>query len=327
MTPEEIIALGRKFMESRIFLTAAELDVFTILAKRSMSAREAADALKVTERGITILLDALASMGLLEKNTDMYHCPAGVASSLSTESPGTIIPMIRHNVGGWKRWSNLTEIVRHGMDDNKTMGFLDNESELEAFIGAMHVVAYNLAPGIVSAIRPGQAKKLLDIGGASGSYTQAFLEAFPGMTATLFDLPPVIKIAERRLSGTGLLQRITLVPGNFYLDELPQGYDLVLLSAIIHQNSTEQNIALYRKIYRALVPGGRIIIRDHVMTPDHTQPARGALFAVNMLVGTQGGGTYSFEEIRESLEVAGFINVRLIQPDERMNGLVEGFRP
>ena len=213
------------------------------------------------------------------------------------------------------------------MDDNKTMGFLDNESELEAFIGAMHVVAYNLAPGIVSAIRPGQAKKLLDIGGASGSYTQAFLEAFPGMTATLFDLPPVIKIAERRLSGTGLLQRITLVPGNFYLDELPQGHDLVLLSAIIHQNSTEQNIALYRKIYRALVPGGRIIIRDHVMTPDHTQPARGALFAVNMLVGTQGGGTYSFEEIRESLEVAGFINVRLIQPDERMNGLVEGFRP
>ena len=79
-----------------------------------------------------------------------------------------------------------------------------------------------------------------------------------------------------------------------------------MLSAIIHQNSFEQNVELYRKIYRALQPGGRIVIRDHVMSSDHTQPASGALFAVNMLVGTREGRTYSFEEIKASLESAGF---------------------
>lgn len=327
ISPDELLALGRKFMESRIFLTAAELDVFTLLAEKSMSAVDVADNLKVTVRGITILLDAVVSMGLLGKESGKYACPSEVAVLLSKESPRSIVPMIKHNIGGWMRWSGLTDIVRNGTDKTKPLVFDNNESEQEAFIGAMHVIAYKMAPGIVSAIQPGNAAKLLDIGGASGSYTQAFLEAYPGMIATLFDLPPVIKMAERRLAGTGLLNRITLVAGDFYKEELPAGHDLALLSAIIHQNSPEQNIDLYKKIYRALLPGGRLVIRDHIMSPDHTQPAGGTFFAVNMLVVTPGGTTYSFEEIRLSLESAGFIKIKLIQPDERMNGLVEGFKP
>ena len=128
------------------------------------------------------------------------------------------------------------------------------------------------------------------------------------------------------LTDTDLIDRITFVPGNYYKDELPKDHDLALLSAIIHQNSPEQNIELYRKIYRALEPGGRLIIRDHIMSPDHTQPIGGALFAVNMLIVTPGGRTYSFEEIKASLESAGFTKVNLIQPDEQMNGLIEGFK-
>ncbi|MBI4763491.1 MAG: methyltransferase domain-containing protein [Deltaproteobacteria bacterium] len=191
----------------------------------------------------------------------------------------------------------------------------------------MQVIASKMAPGIVAAIKPGKAKKLLDIGGGSGSYTQAFLDASPGLIATIFDLPSVINLAQRRLASAGLLDRIKLVAGDFYKDELPTGHDLALLSAIIHQNSPEQNIELYRKIFRALLPGGRLVIRDHVMSSDHTQPASGVFFAVNMLVVTSGGGTYSFDEIKSSLESAGFIKVNLIQPDQRMNGLVEGFKP
>ena len=286
MTPESILSLGRKFMESRIFLTAAELDLFSLLANDPLSAGEIARALKVTERGVTILLDATVSMGLLEKNDGTYRCPAEVAALLSRESPASVMPMIKHTVGIWRRWSDLTEIVRTGTTRARPSVFDSSAVEQEAFIGAMHVIAYRLAPGIVAAIRPGSARALLDIGGASGSYTQTFLEACPDMKATLFDLQPVIEIARRRLAGTAVMDRVALVAGDFYEDELPGGHDLALLSAIIHQNSTEQNIELYRKILRALVPGGRLVIRDHVMSPDHTQPATGAFFAVNMLVGT-----------------------------------------
>jgi len=246
---------------------------------------------------------------------------------LSKESPTSIMAIIMLASGGWKRWSGLTDIVRRGKDEINGTALSIKESEREAFSSAMHARARTMAPSIVAAIRPGEARKLLDIGGGSGAYTQAFLEASPGLTATIFDLPSVINMARRRLAATGLLNRIQLVSGDFCKDELPTGHDLTLLSAIIHQNSPEKNIELYRKIFRALQPKGRLVIRDHVMSSDHTQPTSGAFFAVNMLVVTAGGQTYSFEEIKSSLELAGFIDVSLIQPDERMTGLVEGFKP
>jgi len=326
MTPFAIMSLVSKFQESRIFLTAADMDIFTLLAKNPMSAQEIANRLEATVRGVTILLDAVVSMGLLEKKEDKYDCPVEVASMLSKESPTSMLPVVMLAIGGWKRWSDLTGIVYRG---NRSRGtpFDIKESEQEAFTGAMHAIAYRMAPSIVAAIKPGKARKLLDIGGGSGAYTQAFLEASPALTATIFDLPSVINIARRRLATTGLLDRIQLVAGDFCKDELPTGHDLALLSAIIHQNSPEQNIELFRKILRALQPEGRLVIRDHVMSSDHTKPTSGAFFAVNMLVVTAGGRTYSFEEMKSALGSAGFIKVNLIQPDERMTGLVEGFKP
>jgi Dimerisation domain len=112
MTPFGIMSLVSKFQESRIFLTAAEMDVFTLLAKKPMSAQEIADRLEATVRGVTILLDAVVSMGLLEKKEEKYHCPAEVASIMSKESPTSIMPIVMLATGGWKRWSDLTDIVR-----------------------------------------------------------------------------------------------------------------------------------------------------------------------------------------------------------------------
>ncbi len=326
MTPDAILGLARAFMESRVLLTAVELDVFTTLAKRSMTAREVADALGNDLRGTTTLLDALAGIGLLEKEHGSFHCPPGAAELLSRESPGSLLPMLSHSAALWRRWSALTDVVRHGKPAQPAEPE-QREKDREAFIGAMHTIGARMAAEVVAAVRPGDAARLLDVGGASGTYTQAFLEACPTMRATLFDLPPVVEIARRRLSSTGVIDRVTFVAGDFDRDELPRGHDLALLSAIIHQNSPEQNVELFRKIRKALQPGGRLVIRDHVMRPDHTQPARGALFAVNMLVGTHGGGTYSFEEISGGLASAGFTAISLLQADERMNGLVEGFTP
>jgi predicted O-methyltransferase YrrM len=326
-TPESILGTGRRFIESRILLTAAELGVFDALAEKPHTGSEAAHRLDATERGIVILLDALAAMGLLTKEGDRYSCPPDIARFLTSASPASVLPMLKHSAALWRRWSDLTAIVRRGSGKTMPSIYESDEVDAEAFIMAMHVVASMTAPAIVAAAAAGNAKKLLDIGGATGTYSQAFLEASPGMTATVFDLPQVIQIAEKRLAGTRVCDRIALVPGDFYLDELPAGHDLALLSAIIHQNSMEQNGALFAKIFRALAPGGRLLIRDHVMEPDRTSPAAGALFAVNMLVGTPGGGTYTYEELRDSLESAGFAGVRLIQAGERMDGLVEGFKP
>jgi len=318
--------MSRAFMESRILLTAAELDLFTLLEHAPMTLPEIMKKTKTQAHGMAILLDALAAVGLLEKTDNRYLCPPAVAAILSSKAPESVLPMVMHSVGLWRRWSNLTEIVQKGSPVNAPARF-DEEGQMEAFIHAMHVVARRLAGTVVAAIKPGNAKNLLDVGGATGTYAEAFLRAAPEMRATIFDQPDVIEMARRRLSDSGLLDRITLVSGDFYRDELPGGHDLALLSAIIHQNDRKQNSELYRKVNRSLAPGGRIVIRDHVMSPDRTAPVSGAIFAVNMLAATPGGNSYTFAEIREGLETAGFERVHQIQPDERMNGLVEGFKP
>jgi predicted O-methyltransferase YrrM len=155
----------------------------------------------------------------------------------------------------------------------------------------------------------------------------AFLNAVPELKATLFDTPEVIEMARQRLGKEGVLDRVDLVGGDYNRDALPAGHDLAFLSAIIHQNTAEQNVSLYRKVWDALLPGGRIVIRDHIMSPDRTRPRSGAVFAVNMLVAGTGGNSYTYDEIETSLREAGFSAVRLLHEDAKMAGLVEGVKP
>lgn len=325
---ESIPALVRGFRESRVLLTAAQLDLFTHLERTPRSAAQVTAHLRGDPRAVAILLDALAALDLLRKSGGRYRCPPAVARLLSSRSPHTILPMALHSASLWERWSELTGLVRGDPKARARAHAPRGPERMEAFIGAMDAIARVRAPELVEAVRPGEARSFLDIGGASGTYTIAFLRASPHLQATLFDLPPVIVLARRRLARQGLLRRVTLVAGDFYRDPLPERHDLALLSAIIHQNSRSQNVALYGKALRALRPGGRLIVRDHVMNPDRTRPRDGAIFAVNMLCGTTAGGTYTFREIREDLKAAGFGRVRLLQRgDDRMNGVVEALRP
>ncbi len=317
--------MARQFMEARVFLSGAELGLFELLASKAMTAEEITSKKDLDPRGATILLDALTAMGLLEKTHDLYACPAPIAAMLTPSSPDSVMPMVLHVAGLWHRWSGITDIVR-GIPATNATGTFDGEGQLAAFIGAMHVIGARMAPEVVKAVEPGDAKALLDVGGASGTYTEAFLRACPNMCATLFDRAPVVELARVRLANSGLMDRIAITAGDFYEDQLPSGHDLVFLSAIIHQNSPEENVDLYRKCRHAMLSGGRLVIRDHIMQPDHVRPVSGAMFAVNMLAATPGGGTYTFDEIRATLEEAGFNRVRQMQTGDLMNGLIEAFK-
>ncbi len=322
---QEILALSRNFMECRVLLTGAELNIFKLLAEPA-SSRDVAQNQDWHERPLTVLLDALSAMGLLMKSGSRYQTDPDLLPYLRLDSPQSVLPMIRHAATIWNNWSNLTSIVTETGGVERAPGRFGDPEDRKAFIGAMHVVAREIAPNIVKAI-PGSARRLLDVGGGSGSYTLAFLKAHPDMTATLFDLPEVVGMARTRITEAGLMDRVIFAAGDFYKDMLPPGHDLAMVSAIIHMNSAEQNLALYKKIWDALVPGGRIVIRDHVMNQNKTAPKSGALFAINMLVGTPGGGTYTYEEIQTGLIAAGFEKVQLLQKADRMMGLVQAGKP
>lgn len=326
-SPEEVLRLSQNFMESRILLSGAELNLFTILNPTPLSAQEVASRIGADLRALTVLLDALSAMDLLVKKSETYQCAKSVSPFLSEDAPNSVLPMVLHADHLWQRWSGLTDVVRSTIVSKGAVKSSRSPEELRAFIGAMHIIAAPRADEIVAATNPGSSKTLLDVGGASGTYTIAFLKAVPEMKATLFDKPEVVDMARERLNKAGLLNRVTLVPGDFYQDEFPYGHDLAFVSAIIHQNNLEQNLDLFNKVFRSLNRGGRILIRDHIMEADRTRPRDGAIFAVNMLLGTPGGSTYTYEEIKTGLLQAGFTNVHLLKKGEHMDALVEALKP
>lgn len=326
-TAEEVLALGRSYQGAAVLAAAADLDLFSALATAPRSAAELARARRCDRRGLTILLDALAALRLLEKSGGRYALPAALGALLNPDHPQSVLAMAQHQANCLRNWAQLARVVKTGRAAERVPSVRGEAGDKEAFIGAMHNVSAPEADQIIQAVQPLQFGHLLDVGGASGTWTIAFLRACPSAQATLFDLPHVIPMARRRLAAAGLSRRVKFVPGDFMSDPLPRGADLAWVSAIVHQNSRAQNRALFAKMSQALKPGGRIAIRDILMEETRTQPVAGALFAVNMLVATEGGGTFTFDELREDLESAGFTQASVLRRDEGMNSVVVARRP
>jgi SAM-dependent methyltransferase len=308
------------FWASRVILTAAELDVFTHLDGRPMTSAECAQETGSDSRATDRLLNALVALDLLQKHGHVFSLSArGVF--LSSKHPETVLPSLLHYAGLWESWSQLTAVVREGRPAKRTVRTM-NDTSRRAFIGAMDVAGLKLSRQIADSFDATHFKRLLDIGGASGTYTIAFLRRYPSMTAVLFDLPPIVDIARQRIQAEGLADRVLLAPGDYNEDPLPSGCDVALLSAVIHQNSPVQNRDLFRKIQGALEPDGALLIRDFVMDPSRTAPKGGTLFALNMLVNTDAGDTYTIDEIGDSLRDVGFIDIQLLRGSNQQSDLV-----
>lgn len=326
LIPFDVWKMSSGFQTARIILSASELGVFEALSSGAKDAKKIARLCRSSVRGMEYILDALAAIEVLQKHRNQFRLPKQLVAALSPDSEQSILPILRHSSSMWFKWHCLTKVVRTGKpaDCLKEID-KDTKDKRAAFIGAMHAIAVGrgIAHHIAKDCRVAKkCKRLLDIGGASGTYSVAFLNVYPKLKATIFDLPDVIPMAKTRIEKTRFAKRIDFCEGDFDSDALPKGHDLALLSAIIHQNSRKENRKLYKKIYSALDKGGALIIRDHVMSDDRVRPVLGAVFAINMLVATEGGGTYTFKEIKEDLGSAGFSNVRLIRKGEHMDSLV-----
>lgn len=321
-TRDRLLELARSYQSAAVFAAAADLDLFSALAGEPLTATALARKLGADVRALTILLDALTALQFLVKDSERYSLPPGSDAFLTAAGTDSILAMAQHQANCLRRWVQLARVVKTGQPAERIPGARGAAGDRESFIGAMHNVSAPSADQIVRAIQPLQLHHLLDVGGASGTWTMAFLRACPSAKATLFDLPDVLPMARCRLTEARLAERVQLVGGDFTTDTLPQGADLAWVSAIVHQNSREQNRRLFANVFQSLLPAGRIAIRDILMDPSRTHPVAGALFAVNMLVGTEGGGTFTFEELRQDLEAAGFVGPAVVRSDEGMNSIV-----
>lgn len=324
-TAQDVLEIARGFQAACVMTAAAELDLFDVLAETPpMTAEALAEKIQADPRATAMLADALTAMELLAKDGGRYSLAPGVARTLTEAGDQSVAAMARHSACCLRSWAELARAVKTGRSVERGQSIRGAERDRESFIEAMDNVSRPSAGPLVAAIGPPKFDHLLDVGGGPGTWTIAFLRAMPTATATLLDLPEVIPIARRHVAAAGMSGRVSFAAGDFNADPaLPGGADLAWVSAIVHQNSRVENRELFAKVHAALADGGQILIRDVVMDESRTSPPQGAMFAVNMLVNTPGGGTFTFAELGEDLRSAGFADPVLLHRDEFMNSVVQ----
>ncbi len=322
--PDDLMQTLRSFQDCRVILTAIELDLFSAVGSGA-SARETARKIAADPRATEILLNALCALRLVTKANGIFHNTPVSSRYFVAGSPDYARDSLMHTVNLWSRWSNLTECVRAGTSAGRSEASDRGTEWTRFFIAAMDRNARERAPQVVRAIGVEGRKRMLDVGGGSAAYSIAFCRASTALEAEVFDLPAVLDLTRRYIDAAGLTDRIRTRAGDLLESSLGSGYDLVLVSQVCHSLSEAENLELLKKCHSALTPGGTLAIQEFILEADKTAPKWAALFAINMLVGTRAGNTYSEDEYIGWLKQTGFRETRRIRMPGP-SGLVLGTR-
>jgi SAM-dependent methyltransferase len=293
---KEFTRLWGGFRASRVILTANNLRVFENIGK-GRSAADLAAVLKTDPRATEILLDAVASLGLLSKKGETYRLSPPAKQFLLPDSPWYQGDMLRHADTLWKNWSGLDNVVSTGVPNRR------GDRLHDVFIRAMHNNAVLRVKAVVDALDLRSVRTALDLGGGPGTYSVALAKR--GIDVTLFDLPDTLEVAQE-LIRQSRAKNISFRAGDFHFDNIGSGYDLAFLSQVLHSNSEAEALALLGRVHDALAPNGRIAIHEFTLNEDRASPVPGALFSVNMLVNTSGGRSYTPREMKGWLTSVGF---------------------
>ena len=309
--PDDLQQTINGFRESRALLTAIELDVFSAVDTGG-DAQTVAAKLGTDPRATESLLNALVALEVLAKRDGTFRNTPVAARYLVAGAEHDSRAALLHSAHLWSRWSSLTECVRRGTSVTTDGGSRGDAEWTTAFIAAMHKNARLRAPLVARAVGLDGVRRVLDLGGGSGAYAIAFAQARADLTADVLDLATVVPIAQRHIDEAGLTRRVKTQAGDLNDDRYGIGYDLVFVSAICHMNGPDENRRMLGKVFAALASAGRVVIQDFVLNADKTEPKTGALFALNMLVGTAAGSTYSEAEYVDWLRGAGFEEPRRV---------------
>jgi len=311
----QLATLAGGHAEARAIQVALKLGVFEALKDAGLAGSDLAAAIGCNQRATALLANALAALGLLAAAGDRY--------SLTETSRRLLVESAREYLGGmilfdealWETWGKLEDSIRSGRPARPPDMYQTARIETERFIRAMDSLVRARGDAVWAAgyLDLGFARMIVDLGGGPGTYLAEFLRRYPDARGALWDLPATLEVARRilREREPRVLERIEMRTVDYLEGELPGPADVIFMSNIIHSEDEPTNAALMGKCFRALAPGGLIVIKDHIMNRDLTEPGAGAVFSLYLLLTTR-GRDYSLDEVSGWLLAAGFAEIRAI---------------
>ncbi len=263
------------------------------------------------------LLDAAVGIGLLTRTDQGYANTPAAAVYLCSTSPRRVTGYLNYsNAVLWKLWDHLEDAVREGTHRWKqTYGwegpifsqFFKNAEHKREFLMGMHGQGMMSSPQVVSAFDLGRFGRLVDLGGATGHLAVAACQRYPGLRAVVFDLPEVVPLTRELLAQTPVADRVEVVAGDFFTDELPVG-DLYALGRIVHDWAEPKIDKLLARIHARLPAGGALLLAEKLLDDDRSGPRWALMQSLNMLVCTE-GKERTLAEYEALLQRAGFREV------------------
>lgn len=304
VAPDPIFHIASGFMAAKHLFVANEIGIFEHLGAGSATLEELARRVGVPTRPVRIVVDAMVALGLVERFEDRYRNAPVAEIYLTGLGRVDLRAFLRywHHIH-YPRVARLEDAVRTGRHVF-AQGFTDEEQRLYSEGVESHTALH--ANALAATYDFSRHRRVLDLGGGTGSLMEVVLAKFPHLESTLYDFPRVIEIARRRLIGSPFEKRVRVVEGDLLKDPIPDGHDLILLSGVNHLLSPEHNVELFRRVRERVADGARLLLADTWTDPTHTRPLVPVLMAGTFLITSGEGDVYSEVEAREWLQETGW---------------------
>jgi len=318
VTPERIAQFAWGYVPPLVLEAAIRRRVFDVLDKGAKTVSAVATETGASERGLTGIMNVLVTLEFLAKDQQgRYSLTPESAAFLVSTKPGFQGGMIRHcSEHLIPRWLNLNEVVATGRPVTPVNQQGPGSDFFQEFVNDIFPLSYPSAKALgqyLDCDACGRMVRVLDLAAGSGVWGIALAQVSDAVHVTAVDWPGVIPVTRKTVAKFRLAERFSFVEGDLLEADFGSDYDVATLGHILHSEGRDRSRALLAKTFGALRSGGTIAIADFLVNADRTGPARSLFFAVNMLVNTDTGDTYSFEEISEWLAEAGFVKARTLE--------------
>lgn len=309
----DLLELAMAYRRSKPLLVALHFELFDLVDAGLDRSEALARRVEADPRALRVLLDALVGLGVLRASGPRYRNSRAARRFLVSSSPDYIGSNLKYQEHTWEAWSDLKNVVKTGRPNLGLIDWIHRDVFRESYVKAMGEVARWPARDLAAKLDLRGVRRCLDVGCGSGAYSAALVERKAALRATLLDLPNTLEVTQGLLARHPRAGRFSFRAANFLSDDLGEAeFDLVLISNVTHVEDAANNQRLVEKAFRALRPGGRLVIHDYVAGRARAGARFTGTLGLHLLVFTGRGNVYTLEEYSNWLRRADFRRVRHI---------------